>query len=266
MSALSHKVLTDITDRVATITLNVPERRNALDPELAKELAGIIRSMDADTGTGALVITGSGKGFCAGANLDNLTTSETTPDDKEETLTASLREERRAAYTALYEPFLALRSARKPTVAAVNGAAVGAGLNLLLAADIAIASEEAKILSGFLRIGLHPGGGNTSMLTERVGPQAAAALTLFGETVDGKEAKRIGLVHDCVSAENLAEKAHSMAAKAASFPLASTIRVKETLGLSRRADFHTVLEAETTAQIWTTTLPETAERLRAARK
>jgi len=248
------------SDGVATVTLNDPDRANALDPELASDLAGMIEELDADPGVGALVVTGNGRAFCAGGNLGNL--SEATDRGAD----APGLEERRRQYVSIYAPFLALRAARVPTLAAVNGAAVGAGLNLVLAADVAIAGESAKFLSGFLRIGLHPGGGNTHMLTERVGPQAAAAMTLFGETVDAAEAERIGLVHRCVADGDLMFVAQQMAARSAAFPMGAKLRTKETLRLARSTDYETTLAAEVTAQIWTTTTPEAAELLRAARE
>lgn len=249
------RIITSTSEGVATITLDDPERRNALDPELAAELAAAIRERDADPGVGAIVVTGAGKGFCAGANLASLAAAA-----GEGTGAESL-EQRRRAYMALYEPFLALRAARVPTLAAVNGAAVGAGLNLALAADVAIAATSARFLSGFLRIGLHPGGGNTHMLTARVGPQVAAAMTLFGETLDGAAAERHGLVLRCVADDDLLTAAQELAVRAAAYPAAPTARCKETLRMAAHSDYETTLAAEVTAQVWTTTLPETAALL-----
>lgn len=256
----SGRILLEVADAVATITLNDPDRRNALDPDTAAELAATIREVDADPAVGAIVVTGSGSSFCAGGNLGSLTEATLEASD------AHGLEARRRGYRMIYAPFLALREARLPTLAAVNGSAVGAGLNLLLAADVAVAAHSAKLMSGFLRIGLHPGGGNTSMLTDRVGPQTAAAMTLFGETLDGREAERVGLVYRSVEDDRLAEVAHDMAVRAAQYPAAAKIRVKETLRMARRADYQSVLDAELTAQIWTTTLPEAAELLAKAQK
>lgn len=250
------RITCSTTAGVATITLNDPERRNALDPELARELAETIRSRDADPDVGAIVVTGAGKGFCAGANLGSLAAAATG-----DTADAAALEERRRAYMSLYEPFLALRAARVPTLAAVNGAAVGAGLNLVLAADVAIAASSARFMSGFLRIGLHPGGGNTHMLTARLGPQTAAAMTLFGETLDGTAAAAHGLVLRCVADEELLPAAQELAARAAAYPAAATARCKETLRMAAHSDYETTLAAEVTAQIWTTTLPETTALL-----
>ena len=249
------RIRTSTSGGVATITLDDPDRRNALDPELAAELAAAIRERDADPGVGAIVVTGAGKGFCAGANLGSLAAAAG------EATGAERLEQRRRAYMALYEPFLALRAARVPTLAAVNGAAVGAGLNLVLAADVAIAATSARFLSGFLRIGLHPGGGNTHMLTARVGPQVAAAMTLFGETLDGAAAERHGLVLRWVADDELLPAAQELAARAAAYPAAATARCKETLRMAAHSDFETTLAAEVTAQVWTTTLPETAALL-----
>ena len=244
---------------MAVVTLNDPERRNALDPEFALALADEFRRLDADSGVGSVVVTGAGKGFCAGANLGSLLDAAVAGD------AAAALEHRRGLLRHLYDPFLALRAMRTPTIAAVNGAAVGAGLNLALAADLRVAAESALFISGFLRIGLHPGGGNTHMLTAVAGPEVAAAMTLFGETPDGHAAERAGLVYACVPDSELLDRARELAARAAGAPARVTRRGKVPHRLPAAADFATVLEAEATAQAWTTTLPETAALIDALR-
>ena len=118
----------------------------------------------------------------------------------------------------VYEGFLRIARSPLPTLAAVNGAAVGAGMNLALGCDVRLAARRARFDTRFLQIGLHPGGGHTWMLRRIVGPQATMAAVVFGEVIDGAEAERVGLVYRCVDDDDLLDAAHEMAARAASAP------------------------------------------------
>ena len=135
--------------------------------------------------------------FCAGANLGNLAEAGET------------------SLGAIYEGFLRIARSPLPTLAAVNGAAVGAGMNLALGCDVRLAARRAKFDTRFLQIGLHPGGGHTWMLRRIAGPQTAMAAVVFGEVLDGAEAERVGLVHRCVDDDQLLDAAQAMAARAA---------------------------------------------------
>jgi enoyl-CoA hydratase len=230
---------------VAWVTVDDPARRNALDVELATRLAESIAAADADPGVGALVVTGAGDAFCAGADRATLLAAAAAPI-----------EERRRVIGALYRPFLQLREARKPTVAVVRGAAVGAGLNLVLAADVALATPGARFRTGFLPLGIHPGGGHTAMLQARVGAQAAAALLLFGETLDGARAEALGLVYACVDDAAIVEAAQALAARAAAFPREVTAATRATLRLAASAPFDEVLARELDAQAESLGRPE----------
>ena len=126
------------------------------------------------------MVTGAPPAFCAGANLGNL--AEATGD----------------SLGTIYEGFLRIARSPLPTLAAVNGAAVGAGMNLALGCDVRLAGRRAKFDTRFLQIGIHPGGGHTWMLRRIAGPQAAMAAVVFGEVLDGAEAERIGLAYSCV--------------------------------------------------------------------
>src|SRR5262245_41665760 len=137
-----------IADRVATITLNNPGERNSMSGPLVEELVAAVDRVEVDESVGALVVTGAPPAFCAGANLGNLRTA-TGP---------GLR--------AIYDGFLRIARCPLPTLAAVNGAAVGAGMNLALACDVRIAARRARFDTRFLQIGLHPGGGHTWMRSE----------------------------------------------------------------------------------------------------
>jgi enoyl-CoA hydratase len=152
---------------------------------------------------------------------------------------------------SIYEGFLRVHRCTLPTVAAVNGPAVGAGLNLALACDIRVASPLARFDCRFARIGLHPGGGHTRLLTEAVGPQAAAAMVLAGESPDGERATEIGLAWRCVQAGALLDEATRLAARAADVPRELARRVKASLRETPRLpSFDEAVALELERQRW----------------
>jgi enoyl-CoA hydratase len=239
-------VTVDISDRVATLTLNNPAERNTLTAPMVDEIVAAMDAIEADDGVGAVVVTGAAPAFCAGANLGNL--AEATDE----------------SLGRIYEGFLRIARSPLPTLAAVNGAAVGAGMNLALGCDVRIAARRAKFDTRFLQIGIHPGGGHTWMLRRIVGPQAAFAAVVFGEVMDGAEAERVGLVHRCVDDDLLLETAHAMAARAADAPRALAISVKATIQAMADIDDHpAAVKAELVPQVWSTRQPWFAERLAA---
>ncbi|MBI2170066.1 MAG: enoyl-CoA hydratase [Actinobacteria bacterium] len=241
-------------DRVAVLTLDDPDHRNALSRPLVEAIVAAVDEVEADEGVGAVVVTGTPPAFCAGADLSDLGARSDGP-------------EREAGLRAIYDGFLRVASCRLPTVAAVNGPAVGAGLNLAMACDVRVAGEEALFDSRFLAIGLHPGGGGTWLLHRAIGPQATAALSLFGERVDGRRAVEIGLAWECVVADAVVERAVELAARAAAAPRALAIRVKETLRRWDAVSSHDeAVEAELEPQLWSIEQPEFAERLEALRR
>ncbi|MFM9225410.1 MAG: enoyl-CoA hydratase-related protein, partial [Actinomycetota bacterium] len=160
-------VLVSVTDGVATLTLNNPDERNTLTGPMVEEITAAMDRIEGDSSIGALVVTGAAPAFCAGANLGNL------PKASGDSL------------GTIYEGFLRVARSPLPTIAAVNGPAVGAGMNMALGCDVRVAARRARFDTRFLQIGIHPGGGHTWMLRRIVGPQAASALVLFGEVVDG---------------------------------------------------------------------------------
>jgi enoyl-CoA hydratase len=151
-----------------------------------------------------------------------------------------------------------------PTLAAVNGAAVGAGMNMALGCDVRIAGKSARFDTRFLQLGIHPGGGHTWMLRHIAGPQAAAALVLFGDVVDGAEAARIGLVHRCVEDGDLLDAAHAFAARGASAPRELLVTTKQTLSDMASVGAHdAAVDRELDPQLWSTRQPWFRERLAA---
>ena len=239
-------VLLEIADGVATLTLNNPDERNTMTAPMVAEIVAAMDRIEDDSAIGALVVTGTAPAFCAGANLGNL--AEADGD----------------SLGVIYEGFLRIARSPLPTIAAVNGAAVGAGMNLALGCDVRIAAKRAKFDTRFLQLGIHPGGGHTWMLRRIVGPQVTAATVLFGEVLDGTEAQRVGLAYRCVEDADLLVVAQEMAARAASAPRELVIETKKTL--AAMADVQTHPEAvarELTPQLWSTRQPWFAERLAA---
>jgi enoyl-CoA hydratase len=244
MPVMATAVHTEITDRVAVLTLSHPERRNALNIELSGKLVDAVRAAVADDGVGAIVITGEDPAFCAGGDLAELARADP------------------ATLHTVYAGFLAIAQCPLPTIAAVNGAAVGAGLNLALACDLRLAGPRAKFDARFLSLGLHPGGGYTWMLQRLLGPQAAAALTLFGDVLEASEAARIGLVHRV--AEEVVPAAVELAGRAAAAPRDLVVATKATMRLTAGAMSHAeAVEIEVRAQAESVRSEQFQERLAA---
>jgi enoyl-CoA hydratase len=199
---------------------------------------------------GAVVVTGAPPAFCAGADLSHL---GSTPSG--------------GGMRTIYEGFLRVARSPLPTVAAVNGAAVGAGMNLALCCDVRIAGRRAKFDSRFLQLGLHPGGSHTWMLDRTLGPQGAAAVALFGDVLDGETAAATGLAWRCVDDDVLLQTAADFAGRAAAGPPALARRLKATLAAVHAAPTQDEAVAiELDAQLWSMAQPEFAERLAAMRE
>ncbi|WP_454561284.1 enoyl-CoA hydratase [Mycobacterium haemophilum] len=177
--AKSDLVVCSIADRVALLTVNDPDRRNAVTDEMSAQLRAAVERAEADPDVHAVVVTGAGKAFCAGADLS--------------ALGAGIDGATAPGLLRLYDGFMAVGNCSLPTIAAVNGVAVGAGLNLALAADVRIAGPAALFDARFQKLGLHPGGGASWMLHRAVGPQVARAALLFGMCFDAESAVRHGL-------------------------------------------------------------------------
>lgn len=239
---------------VALCRLDDPRRRNILSPEMLAELVPAVRALGDEPGLGAVVVTGTPPAFCAGAPLGTLGEAHGEDDAEAERVL-------RAIYAG-FEVFAALPVL---TVAAVNGPAVGAGMNLALACDLCVAARSARFDSRFLQLGLHPGGGHTWSLARRVGPQAARALVLCGEVLSGEEAARRGLAWACVEDDGLLEAALSLARRAAAVPGELARRAKRSLEeaptLSSRAD---ASDHELAQQLWSVRQGAFRERLAAA--
>ena len=228
----------DRHDRVALLTLDEPERRNALTAPLVAEIVAAMDELDADAAVGAVVVTGAPPAFCSGADVQALAAMASGTDEPGDVRT-------------IYAGFLRILESPLPTVAAVNGAAVGAGCNLALACDIRIAGRSAVFDARFLRIGIHPGGGHTWLLDRAAGPQATAAMDLFGERVDGARAAAIGLAWECVADDALLDRALVLAARAAEVPRELSVRTKATIRHTAALDAHdAAVRFELVHQVW----------------
>ncbi len=241
-------VLTEVVDGVATLTLNNPDERNSLSAPMVDEIVAAMDQFEADESVGAVVVTGAPPAFCAGANLGNL--AEADGD----------------SLGRIYEGFLRIARSPLPTIAAVNGAAVGAGMNLALGCDVRIAARRAKFDTRFMQLGLHPGGGHTWMLRRIAGPQVTMAAVVFGEVLDGEEAARVGLVWRCVDDDEMLPAAQEMATRAAAAPRDLIIATKRTIAtMAAVADHSDAVAVELEPQLWSTRQPWFAERLAALR-
>lgn len=249
---MSDLVLVHIEDRVAVVTVNDPDRRNAVTFDMSAQLRAAVDAAEANPDVHALIVTGAGKAFCAGADLNAL--GEATED--------GLRR--------IYDGFLAVANCALPTIAAVNGAAVGAGLNLALAADVRIAGPAALFDPRFQKLGIHPGGGATWMLQRAVGPQAARAALLFGMRFDAEAAVRHGLA--LTVADDPVGAARELAAGPAAAPREVVLATKASMRATANpgvvdTDQHRIaVDTELGPQATSILSPEFARRLAAAKR
>lgn len=226
-------VRTQVDGGTATVTLDDPARRNALSLDLVGELCAAFDAVERDPAVRAVVLTGAPPAFCSGAARPDLVGADA------------------ARLGAIYEGFLRVARCPLPTVAAVNGPAVGAGFNLALACDVRLAGASARFDARFLRLGIHPGGGHTWLLNRAVGPQTAAAIVLFGQVLDGAAAERAGLAWRCVPDDDLLAEAHALAGAAAETRPELARRTKATLRATSTLDSHDdAVALELEAQLW----------------
>jgi len=231
----------DVLDAVAVVTIDEPATRNALTGDSARALVACLDEVAARADTGAVVIRGGGGQFCSGGDRRLLAAAREHPCDPE--VTASL--------SAIYDSFVKLASMPVPTIAAIRGSAVGAGLNLALAADVRIAARDARMLSGFLRIGLHPGGGHFSLLDRVAGPQATVAMTLLGEEITGQRLVELGLAWEALEDDQVEPRAIELAAQVSDPELAREATASfRAQAQSRQLPAAVAVRAEQAAQMW----------------
>lgn len=241
---------TRVTDGVALITLNDPGKRNSLNLHMNNELLETFEQLEVGDEVRAVVITGAPPAFCAGADLSDLISSGNAD-----------------ALTDIYRGFLRVAHSPLPTIAAVNGPAVGAGMNMALACDVILAARSARFDCRFLQIGLHPGGGHTWRLVRKTSEQVAKAMVLFGEILDGEQAERCGLAWRCVDDDQLMAEAWRMGARAATFPGKTLRSAKNTFETIRKVDDSVgAVQAELAPQAASSRSPDFIERTSALRE
>ena len=225
---------------MTVLTLDDEARRNALSAPMVDAIVAAVDAAEADESVGALVVTGAPPAFCSGADTSSLGALANAGHDQE-----------RRSVVSIYEGFLRVLRSPLPTVAAVNGPAVGAGLNLALACDVRLAADSARFDPRFVKIGIHPGGGHLWMLERAVGPQTAAAMVLFGARVDGPRAVELGLAWSCHPDDELLARAVEFAVGATGAPIPLLGRVKQTLRAAPwQPDFDAAIAMEVTEQAW----------------
>lgn len=233
-----NTLLVDKADGVATITLNRPDRLNALNTEIMVEMLAALEEIEADSAIRCLLITGAGRGFCSGADLasGDLNRDGGMPD-----LGKALHNN--------YHPVVRkLAALRMPIVCAVNGPAAGAGMSLALTGDIVIAGQSASFLQAFANIGLVPDAGSTYFLPRLVGAARAQGLTMLGEPLPAATAAEWGMIWKCVDDAALMDEARKVATKFAKGPTVGLGLIRQLMRQSWGATLDSQLEAERSAQ------------------
>ena len=231
---MSEKViLTEVVNRVGHLTLNRPDRLNALSHDLIIQSISLLEEWARDPEIGAIVVTGSGRAFCAGGDVsgmgkEDLRSLEQKIDD--------LRKAQELSWLLYNIP--------KVTIAAVNGHAMGAGLGICLACDLRIASDQAKFGTAYAKVGFGGDFGTTWLLTQFAGVPKAKELFFLSDIIDANEAHRIGLINRVVAHDSLQTEVLSIAERIAHGPLTSYRYMKANVNLSATADFRTVLDRE----------------------
>jgi 2-(1,2-epoxy-1,2-dihydrophenyl)acetyl-CoA isomerase len=226
-------IIFEASEGVATLTLNRPDRLNSLNARMHEEIAAALGSVESDPAIRALLVTGAGRGFCAGQDL-NLRDAGATGDF-----------DAGAALERYYNPLIRrLRALAKPIVAAVNGPAAGAGANIAFACDIVIAARSASFLQAFCRLGLVPDAGGTWFLPRLAGSARAMGMAMLGEPLSAETAAQWGLVWKMVDDDKLMAEARGLAAKLAQGPTAGLGLIKQALNRSLANSLDAQLDVE----------------------
>jgi 2-(1,2-epoxy-1,2-dihydrophenyl)acetyl-CoA isomerase len=243
-------VLYEVKNAVAIVTLNRPERLNALEVSIHAGLRAAFEKIEADTEIRAVLLTGAGRGFCAGADLMQSLSSG------EHDLGASIDKD--------YNPLVRrMRALPKPIIAAVNGVAAGAGMNLALAGDIIIASKSANFTQAFIRIGLMPDAGGTYFLPRLIGDARARAMAMLGETITADQALEYGLVYKLFDDANFAEDALALATSLAAKPAEALAAMKTAFNQAATNSLDAQLDLERDLQRQLGHTPDFAEGVKA---
>ena len=230
-------VLFEIRDNIALLTLNNPEKRNMLTLEVCEMIVDYVAQAEQQPDVKALIVTGNGPTFCAGGQLTDITADQLILEN-------------------IYSGFLSIAQCELPTIAAVNGPAVGAGFNMAAGCDVRIVTEKARFEPRFFGLGLHPGGGNSWMLRQLVNWNTAAGMLLFSQSITGQEAVDKGLAWKCVKQNELVEAAFDFTANIRDLPKELLLRTKQTLRQAGGTNEHNeIVNLETAQQVWSINQP-----------
>ncbi|MBU2547934.1 MAG: enoyl-CoA hydratase/isomerase family protein [Proteobacteria bacterium] len=230
-------VRVEYKDRVAILTLDQPDRLNAMDDDMAMNFEAAVEGLENGNQAKVVIVTGAGRAFSAGGNLQNMLSR----------VGGSPSAYQKNVYR-FYKAFLRIMDLDVPTIAAINGSAVGAGACLSLACDMRLAATGAVIGFPFAVIGMHPGMGAEYFLTRLVGRARTFELLMVGESVSAEEAWRMGLVNQVVPGEELMDRAVSLATKIAARPVLPIRMLKESIDTAARSDLEATLRREAAYQ------------------
>ena len=230
-------VLFEIRDNIALLTLNNPEKRNMLTFEVCEMIVDYVAQAEQHPDVKALIVTGNGPAFCAGGQLTDITADQLMLEN-------------------IYSGFLSIAQCELPTIAAVNGPAVGAGFNMAVGCDVRIVTEKSRFEPRFFGLGLHPGGGNSWMLRQLVNWNTAAGMLLFSQSITGQEAVDKGLSWKCVKQDELVKAAFDFTANIRDLPKELLLRTKQTLRQAGGTNEHNdIVNLETAQQVWSINQP-----------
>ena len=246
-------VLYEAKDHIAQITLNRPENRNSMTDDVLTGLREAVVRAREDADLRCVILTGSGKSFCAGADFKSQ--AQRSEGDR-----PMLPHERSFA---MYAPFLSVLEIEVPTIAALNGHAIGGGLGLAIVCDLRVANRKAKYGANFVRLGLHPGMATTYILPRLVGVPKAAELLFTGRIITGEEAAAIGLAHYAMEPEQVLEKSWELAREIATAAPIAVRLAKRSFYRGLGWDPRTAAELEAHAQSRTLETEDSREGIRA---
>jgi enoyl-CoA hydratase/carnithine racemase len=228
---MADELLYEVKDRVATLTLNRPDKLNAFTGPMIERWAWALGEAQRDPDVNVVVVTGAGKAFCSGGDVARMGQGEPTPLDHKNML-----------WEHIHRVPKALEQMDKPVIAMVNGVAVGAGMGMAVMCDLRIASDAARFSTGYVRVGLVPGDGDTYFLPRLVGSAKALELLWTADFIEAPEAERLGIVNRVVAAERLAEETFALAKRIADGPQVPIRMIKRLVYQSLRLDLRTHLD------------------------
>lgn len=228
---MTSKLLTEIVNKVQIITLNRPEKKNAFDKEMIDAWVAALEEAKYNDNVNAVIVTGAGDAFCSGGDVSSMRGGKPTPLESKNVL-----------WENIHRVPLTLKTMDKPYIAAINGVAVGAGLDMALMADFRVMADTAKVNEGYVKVGLIPGDGGSYFLPRLVGQSKAYELLWTGDFIDAQEALRIGLVNHVYPRESFMEKTLELVERIAAGPQVAIRMVKRSVRQSPDLELETALD------------------------